>query len=147
MLSGTTLYGTTVSGGTGGAPKGTIFSIGVDGSGFQDLFYFPGSGIDGTNPSSSLTLSGTTMYGTTLSGNAFSVGTNGSNFRNLASTGQQVVGGLTLSGTTLYGMTNPASPSNYGSLYVVGTNGSGYRNLISFSGSGWHIPVAMARAI
>ena len=65
-LSGSTLYGMTLSGGANG--NGTIFSINTDGSGFQNLFSF--SGTNGDNPHGSLTLSGSTLYGMTSAGGA-----------------------------------------------------------------------------
>ena len=64
-LSGTTLYGTAGGGVLGG---GELFSIGEDGSGFQTLYSFnsnnPGSGID---PTGTLLLNGSTLYGVTQS--------------------------------------------------------------------------------
>ena len=91
-LSGTTLYGMTQGGGIG--DSGMIFSIGTNGSGFQNLVSFTGLGAyPGRDPKGSLTLSGTTLYGMTSQGgttsgeygNVFSVGTNGSGFQILVS--------------------------------------------------------------
>ena len=64
-ISGTTLYGTTAYGGANG--DGNIFSINTDGSGLQNLLSFSGTGgaYPGFFPSGSLTLSGSTLYGTT----------------------------------------------------------------------------------
>ena len=92
-LSGTTLYGLTLAGGSSGA--GNVFSVGTDGSGFQNLYSFSDIGGYAAIPYGTLVLSGTTLYGTTLQGNSnytgtiFSIGTNGSGFHNL----------LTFSGT------------------------------------------------
>jgi uncharacterized repeat protein (TIGR03803 family) len=60
-LSGTTLYGMTRRGGDD--DLGTVFSIGVDGSGFIPLHEFAGGADDGQGPYGSLTLSGSTLYG------------------------------------------------------------------------------------
>jgi uncharacterized repeat protein (TIGR03803 family) len=68
-LSGTTLYGMTQRG--GGSGNGNIFSVGVDGSGFRNLYTFTGSGYGytfrggaiGTRPLGDLTLSGGTLFG------------------------------------------------------------------------------------
>ena len=65
ILSGTTLYGMTSAGGANG--DGNIFSIGIDGGNFQNLYQFTG-GTDGSNPRGSLILVGTTLYGMTPGG-------------------------------------------------------------------------------
>ena len=140
-ISGTTLYGMTRNGGTAG--DGNIFSVGTNGSGFQNLLSF--SGTNGQLPFGSLTLSGTTLYGMTLqggtagNGSIFSIGTNGSGFQNLLSfsgtNGMNPYGNLTLSGTTLYGMTLKGGTAGNGNIFSIGTNGSGFQNLLSFSGT------------
>jgi uncharacterized repeat protein (TIGR03803 family) len=149
-LSGTTLYGTTSQGGANG--DGNVFSVGTNGSNYQNLVSLTGftGSASGKLPSGSLILSGTTLYGTTLNGgvlgdgNIFSVGTDGTNYRNLISfnssggtaNGLWPSGNLTLSGTTLYGTTAYAGPSRYGNIFSVGTNGTNYQNLVSFTGGG-----------
>ncbi|HKW29175.1 MAG TPA: choice-of-anchor tandem repeat GloVer-containing protein, partial [Verrucomicrobiae bacterium] len=60
VLSGSTLYGTTVYGGSDNS--GQVFMINTDGSGFSVLKDFTNS-TDGVNPSAGLVLSGTTLYG------------------------------------------------------------------------------------
>ena len=57
------------------AGYGTVFKIRTDGSGLQSLLYFYGD-WDG-HPFSGLTLSGSTLYGTTMSA-VFKVNTDGS---------------------------------------------------------------------
>ncbi len=74
ILSGTTLYGTTLEGGVGGV--GNVFSVGVDGSGYQNLYSFSG-GADGARPYGDLTLSGGTLFGMT---NIGGIGNNGTIF-------------------------------------------------------------------
>jgi hypothetical protein len=66
LWRGRTLFGTTLTGGTFGN-GGTIFRINTDGNGFAVLKSFTG-GNDGSGPSASLVLSGTTLYGTTSAG-------------------------------------------------------------------------------
>ena len=62
-----TLYGMTQRGGTGNL--GTLFSIGMDGSGFDVLHSFRGyTEGDGQEPLGSLTISGTTLFGMTTYG-------------------------------------------------------------------------------
>ena len=71
-LSGTTLYGTTTGGGRGFL--GSIFSVGTDGSDYQDLFSFTSGTDNGLEPAGNLTLSGTTLYGT-VAGGTYDYGT------------------------------------------------------------------------
>ena len=116
LLAGSTLYGTTLWGGSGGA--GTVFAINTNGTGFTTLHSLTNS--DGANPSASLILSGNTLYG--IGGNVFAVNTNGSNFTVLMtfpggvvydpdngtetnSVGYDPVGSLLFSDNTLYGAT------------------------------------------
>jgi uncharacterized repeat protein (TIGR03803 family) len=74
ILSGNTLYGVAQFGGSSG--DGTIFAVQTDGTGFMTLHSFTAvsfnsSGVntnrDGANPEC-LTLSGNTLYGTTIAG-------------------------------------------------------------------------------
>ncbi|HEY3853198.1 MAG TPA: choice-of-anchor tandem repeat GloVer-containing protein [Verrucomicrobiae bacterium] len=104
ILSGNTLYGTTIGGGA--QLNGTVFAINADGSGFTNLHDF--NGTDGSMPQASLFLSGDTLYGTTFfGGNVFSLNTNGSNFMSLYSFkgkfGYGAPSGVVVSGNTLYG--------------------------------------------
>jgi len=62
VLSGSTLYGTTVSGGSPGN-YGVVFKVNTDGSGYAVLKNFTGG--DGAYPEASLVLAGSTVYGTT----------------------------------------------------------------------------------
>ncbi len=90
-LSGTTLYGMTHNGGAN--YDGNIFSVGTNGTNYQNLVSFTGTSgtAIGAYPNGSLTLSGAALYGTTGyggangDGNIFSVGTNGTNYQNLVS--------------------------------------------------------------
>jgi uncharacterized repeat protein (TIGR03803 family) len=149
-LSGTTLYGMTLEGGAYG--NGNIFSVGIDGTNYQNLDSFTGrtGSANGAYPQGGLTISGTTLYGMTTGGgptgggNLFSVSTGGTNYQNLISftiTGGSAAGGaptnsLTLSGTTLYGMTSNGGAHNWGNIFSVGTDGTNYQNLLSFTGTG-----------
>jgi autotransporter-associated beta strand protein/uncharacterized repeat protein (TIGR03803 family) len=132
-LSGTTLYGMTSEqqGTVGGGGLGNVFSIGIDGSGYQNLYSF--SGGDGFAPYGSLILSGTTLYGMTSGGgssgegNVFSIGVDGSGFQNLlgfsgtggAYPGNEPLGDLTLSGSTLYGMTLAGGANDDGTAFSL----------------------------
>src|SRR5450432_713395 len=68
-LSGSTLFGMTSNGGI--QNWGTVFQIDSRGTGFTIVHVFPtdsGSFTDGKDPSGSLTLSGSTLYGVTSGG-------------------------------------------------------------------------------
>ena len=71
-LNGTTLYGMTYSGGANN--EGVIFKMNTDGTGYTHLREFAGNPGDGENPSGSLTLDGTTLYGMTQYGGASDMG-------------------------------------------------------------------------
>ena len=94
-LNGTTFYGMTGGGGYG---YGNIFSVGMDGTNYQNLVTFTGTGgtANGSLPMGALTLAGATLYGMTYeggipnsngtgAGNVFSVGVDGTNYQNLVS--------------------------------------------------------------
>jgi uncharacterized repeat protein (TIGR03803 family) len=70
-LSGGTLYGPALLGGSSG--KGTVFTINTDGTGFTTLHSFSG-GAGGSGPSGGLLLSGNMLYGTS-GGGSFGLGT------------------------------------------------------------------------
>lgn len=133
-LSGSMLYGVTDLGGTNG--NGVVFSIGTDGLNFKLLHTFalgaPDPSLsyytnkDGIKPQCQLTLSGTTLYGTTSAGGLqgigtlFSLQTDGTGFTNIytftpivtivgstlfSSGGANPGCGVALDGSTLYGTT------------------------------------------
>src|SRR6185503_7530473 len=111
LLSGSALYGTTPH--TSGSGGGTVFKLGIDGSGFTVI----ANGSDGAQPQGGLVLLGDSFYGTTSAGGAnnagtvFRVGTNGTGFTTLHtfsaanstnSDGATPVGTLASSGGVLY---------------------------------------------
>jgi uncharacterized repeat protein (TIGR03803 family) len=119
IQQGSILYGMTYRSDAQGG--GTIFRMGVDGSGFEILHRFTNGGIGGDSPTGGLIMSGSTLYGMT-SGGAGSGGTgyggtifemqmDGSNFNVLHSFivddlgGDTPFGTLVQSGSALYGMT------------------------------------------
>jgi uncharacterized repeat protein (TIGR03803 family) len=71
ILSGSTVYGTAVYGGSSG--NGTIFAVNTDGTGFTNLHTFTYSG--GTNPYAGLILSANMLYGTAYQGGSSGKGT------------------------------------------------------------------------
>jgi uncharacterized repeat protein (TIGR03803 family) len=141
VLSGGTLYGTTISGGISNV--GTIFAVNTNGSGFTNLYSFLG-GDDGANPVAGLLLSDGTLYGTasaggsSLDGTVFAVGTNGSNFVVLktfsGSDGADPEGKLVLSGSELFGTTYAGGVAGLGTVFEISTNGGGFASRYSFRG-------------
>ena len=154
ILSGSTLYGTTTSGGTLGG--GTVFAVQTNGLDFTVLHSFTGS-VDGLQPSAPLCLKDNTLYGTASGGGAsdygtvFAVNADGSGFTVLHSftplafnppgtnsDGANPIAGLILLGKTLYGAARfggPAAYGNGGTLFAVNTDGTGFRLVHSFSGN------------
>lgn len=141
IVSGTTLFGTTFTGGSGGA--GTVFALGIDGTGFTNLYQFTAtsySGMignytnqDGANPVNDLRLAGDTLYGSAYlagalgGGTVFAVKTNGTDFKSLhslngANEGALPLGGSELSGNTLFGVASiGGSGSSEGGFAGSGT--------------------------
>ena len=144
VLSGSTLYGTTLGGGS--ALAGTIFKINTDGTGYAVLHSFTGGPNDGQTPFGSLTLSGSSLFGmtnqggTTGNGTLFKINTDGTGFGVVHSfaggpaDGAGPRGDLTLSGSTLFGMTTTGGADALGTIFGIGTDGGGYGVLHSFAG-------------
>ncbi len=138
ILSGSTLYGTAVFGGSSG--YGTVFALNTDGTGFTTLYSLTG-GSQGEGPFG-LILSGNTLYGTADGGSAgngmvFAVNTDGTGFTALHS----FTGGsdgvdpnvMILSGDTLYGTASLGGRSGEGTVFALNTNGTGFMTLHSFT--------------
>ncbi len=141
LLSGGTLYGTACFAGSAG--NGTLFAIGIDGTGFTNLHTFTATSgpnapnSDGANPTRTLILSGSTLYGTTIyggsggSGTVFAVNTNGTGFTTLYSftptsgpnstnsDGANLPSELVLSGTTLYGTAANGGTEGHGTVFSL----------------------------
>jgi len=145
IQSGSTLYGMTNGGGID--LHGCVFSVGVDGTGFNVLHSFSG-GSDGRNPFGSLIQSGSTLYGMTTTPGAdgndratiFKIGTDGTGysilhtFTNQLTNGNRPFGSLIQSGSTLYGMTLLGGSADQGTVFKIGSDGSGFSLLHSFTG-------------
>ncbi len=147
LLSGKTLFGTTIAGGTNN--NGTIFKINTDGSGFTNLYSFTSlannsvnklTNGDGAQPYGKLILSSNLLYGTTRNGGmggngtVFAVSTNGTGFTTLYSfaaganngagiltniDGAEPTSGLVLSGNTLYGTTEHGGTNGTGTVFAL----------------------------
>jgi uncharacterized repeat protein (TIGR03803 family) len=151
-------YGT-CSASSGTNSGGTIFSIGIDGRGYSNLYVFqavaaknrPTTNTSGGTPSGTLTLIGDTLYGTTPNGGTngngvvFSINTNGSNFKvlhtfSLTSTGGENTNSdgagpqcqLLAIGNTLYGTAPIGGPASFGTLFSINTDGSNFNIVWGF---------------
>jgi uncharacterized repeat protein (TIGR03803 family) len=134
ILSGNTLYGTTLQGGS--SDRGTVFALNTDGSGFETKHSFSG-GNDGADPVANLLLAGNTLYGTTSYGGTFNQGTvftlgiDGGSYSTLHSftetsgalsannDGATPRAGLILSGNALLGTTQSGGTSGNGALFSL----------------------------
>jgi uncharacterized repeat protein (TIGR03803 family) len=142
-LGGTTLYGTTRSGGA--LARGNVFKLETNGSGYTVIKEF--NGADGGAPTGELVVSGSTLYGTTSlggsanTGTVFRVNVDGTGFATLkhfaGPDGAGPYAGLVLSGGTLFGVTvrGGTSTSQAGTVFKINTNGSGFAVLKSFNAS------------
>jgi uncharacterized repeat protein (TIGR03803 family) len=146
ILSGNTLYGTTVNGISGGI-MGAVFSITTTGNSFTVLKSFNASSGDGDQPDCSLVLSNGVLYGSTMLegdvgyGTLFSLHTEGSDYTELSDlragslAGSNPAGDGVISGSKLYGMTAQGGSAGYGVIFSMGVDGSSYAVLHSFLGN------------
>ena len=143
---GDTLYGMTYRG--GGNDIGTIFSVGVNGTGFSNLYSFAGAPASGSKPiNGTLTLAGGVLYGLTAHGGSggdngvlFRINPDGTGYTTLysftggAESGAVPYGSLTLAGTAFYGLTTSGGNTGLGTVFRISLDGTGYTNLYSFAG-------------
>jgi uncharacterized repeat protein (TIGR03803 family) len=149
IVSGDTLYGTAIWGGTSGV--GAVFAVRTDGTGFTNLHSFTAvdptynTNSEGVYPRCSLVLSDNILYGTAEqggdsgNGTVFAIKTDGTGFTNLhsftgGSDGTGPWAGLTISGNTLYGTAIGGGSSDWGTVFAINTDGTGFTNLHSFDG-------------
>lgn len=144
VLSGSTLYGAAAAGGVNF--EGSIFSVSTNGRSYKTLHTFNGN-TDGSDPQTSLILSGSTLYGVTLTGGSvgfgtiFSIGTGGGSFKTLYNFTGGADGGfpngpLLLHDGKLYGSTESytGSASSDGTVFSISTSGSDFTTLHTFTG-------------
>jgi uncharacterized repeat protein (TIGR03803 family) len=125
----------------GGVGDGVVFSLNLDGSGFSKVL--DKSSLEAGRYPNSLTVSGSTIYGTMTQGGtsdwgtAFKVQTDGTGFQKLVDfvyTNGAIPTGTTIiiGDTILYGMTKLGGPNDSGVAYSLNTDGSDYTILINF---------------
>jgi len=150
IVSGSTLYGTSKTGGASG--YGEIFSVPTGGGNVTALHSWSGGGniTNGLYPMGSIVLSGSTLYGIATGGGAnyagtiYSVSTTGGNYTTLASFSSDSGGpggGLIISGNTIYGTTTGDGSTNDGSVYSVSTSGGNFTTLATFNGTNGTYPL------
>jgi uncharacterized repeat protein (TIGR03803 family) len=144
VVSGGTLFGLTNVGGTSNA--GTIYQLNAAGGGLKILHSFS----SGRDPSGSLALAGSMLYGMTNTtggfGEIFRIATSGAgyvsihNFVGGTMDGRAPLGSLLLVGSTLYGMTQRGGANDVGTIFSIGTDGTGFTLLHSFAGTDGSYP-------
>jgi uncharacterized repeat protein (TIGR03803 family) len=136
-ISGSTLYGTTTTGGTNS--YGTVFSIGTDGSPIFTIYNFTNL----ISPYGGVVIYSNALYGfATFGGDS----NNGLVYRvNMAGGGYSVLFSFsgtngtapyptpTLSGNTLYGTTFQGGQYGYGTVFKINTDGLGFTNFYNFT--------------
>jgi uncharacterized repeat protein (TIGR03803 family) len=158
VISGNTLYGTASSGGS--AQNGTVFSVNIDGTGFNLLHDFSGApfatNTDGAQPLASLILSSNTLYGTAWSagggtnGTVFKLRTDGLDFTMLHDFSVGILWGantnfdganphcpLLLINDTLYGTTEICGSYGMGTVFKLDIDGSEFTTLHHFTTAGF----------
>ncbi len=151
VLAGNMLYGLTPSGGT--QDEGCLFGLTTNGTGYGLLHHFTIGASDGHRPYNSLTMSGSTLYGTCIYGGVSNCGVVFSyytgllrlgqsrfnllhQFADMTTEGKYPFGNIAIAGNTLYGMTSAGGSANKGMVFRLSATGTGYTNLLSFTGSG-----------
>lgn len=148
ILTGNTLYGLAIYGGSFGA--GTMFRLNIDGTGFTNLYNFTG-GNDGANPGDGLVLAGNMFYGTAIfggrwnSGTVFGITTNGTGLTVEYTFSTETYSGnqdgsnpeahMVMLGNTLYGTTEYGGSKDDGTVFRVNTGSGGFTNLLIFTNS------------
>jgi uncharacterized repeat protein (TIGR03803 family) len=150
------LFGVTYRGGPPASStigSGTVFSMNLDGSNHQILRTFGNAATPTSWPHETVTVIGSTLYGTTFGqlsydvGAVYSVNTDGTNFQFLhkfdISDGSNPVTRLQLIGNKLYGATAGfAYPVSYngGTIFSINTDGTDFQLLHALAdGEGFHV--------
>jgi uncharacterized repeat protein (TIGR03803 family) len=144
VLAGSTLYGTTYSGGA--SSYGVVFKVNTDGAGFAVLHSFSGYS-DGCGSISGLVLGGSTLYGTTVGslgfGNCtvFQINTDGSGYHSHVAP-NYVEAGLAIAGSVLYGTAAGSDAYTRGEIFRVNQGMLSLNDIWSFDGSNGADPMA-----
>lgn len=155
VVSGATLYGSTIRDGVYGA--GTVWRINTDGTGFEVLKHFNTQPGDGYGPNPVLVLAGSTLFGTTDRtgssngvalgyGTIFRLETDGSGFTVLHHfrapyDGAGGFSSMVLSDDTLYGTSFNGGIGDKGTVFRINTDGTGFTVLRRFTTSDGAYPI------
>jgi uncharacterized repeat protein (TIGR03803 family) len=144
LVVGSTLYGTTMSGGA--YNNGTVFRVNADGSNYQILHSFAvtegGANLSGLIQVGSA-LVGANMVGgghLGMNGTIFKLNPDGTDFQVLhrfiggANDGLVPTSSLTAIGSTIYGTTSQGGSSNKGVLFQIDLDGTDFNLLHTFTG-------------
>ena len=153
------LFGSTSSTTGKGNGDGIVFQIGLDGSNYTIDHQFTGATTDGNDPrNNAMTLDGTVLYGTTLTGGQhnngtiYSINDDGTGYSELFSfaktaqvnQGDQPFSSLALSNGVLYGMTSEGGgkggPVGFGTIFSFDPDTATYTKLHSFNRDGGRDP-------
>ncbi len=148
VSDGTNLYGMTSAGGANSI--GTIFKISLTGTGYVKLLDFSAT-TNGSTPTGSLLLDGSTLYGvaslggTESLGTIFSINKTGTGFTKLLDfdgtiSGSSPLYSLHKMGGFLFGTTQYGGTNGNGTLFKIMPNGTGYMTLHSFNGTDGNAP-------
>jgi len=148
ILWGDIIYGAGNIGGTSG--RGTLFSVGTDGLGFNTLHSFS-SGTGAAYSSAGLILVGGSLYGTDYAnlgnGTVFAIDSDGTGFTNYYGfsvghlngngvltnmDGANPRANLVLAGNTLYGTAENGGSAGNGTVFAINTDGTGFTTLHHF---------------
>lgn len=144
LVVGNTIFGATRSGGS--EKKGTLYRIGVDGTGFTALHDFTGTPGDGRNPTGALTTDGDAIFGLTTYGGkdkggiVFRVNKDGTgynilhNFYGWVYDGDNPFAGLTADNGFLYGLSSRGGTNDAGVIFRLGKTGNNFALLHHFTG-------------
>lgn len=138
------LYGTTLQGGSIG--YGTMYTIGLDGTGYSEIIAFDGVAKGSTPRGAPVQGADQFLYGMTANGGSqnqgvlFKVKTDGTSYTKLVEFngtagghgGSSVIFG---SDGKIYGMTQLGGANNDGTIFSVASDGSGFSSLYSFNSS------------
>ncbi len=150
------LFGTTSTTTSEGNGDGTIFQIMPNGAGYVVDHFFTGAKTDGNDPQhNAMTLVGTVLYGTTLTGgqhnngSIFSINDDGTGYSSpplfdfpasaTNNAGDQPFSNFVAVGSVLYGMTSQGGhnggSTGDGAIFSFDTSSDTYTRLHSFSGT------------
>jgi uncharacterized repeat protein (TIGR03803 family) len=146
---GSQLFGMTWIGGQFG--NGTVYSMNMDGSGYQVIYSF--NGADGALPRANLVANGNLLYGTTDtggagSGNVFSIATDGTNLQSIhiftgGPEGYLPPSDVLIVGSHIFTTTNFGGANDAGTVFEMNLDGTGLQVIHAFEHLQSALPFAL----